>query len=92
MATWVNNTSQSTGGNIKMQVAGGYSGVSRSGNTVSGNVGIRFIASQWTYNSISAWYGGVRRWAQRSKGGVHTASGGTYSAGSRSVPSDDSRA
>lgn len=86
MATWVNNTSQSTGGNIKMQVAGGYSGVSRSGNTVSGNVGIRFIASQWTYNSISAWYGGVRRWAQRSKGGVHTASGGTYYANAADTP------
>lgn len=86
MATWVNNTSQSTGGNIKMQVAGGYSGVSRSGNTVSGNVGIRFIASQWTYNSISAWYGEVRRWAQRSKGGVHTASGGTYYANAADTP------
>ena len=86
MATWVNNTSQSTGGNITMQVAGGYSGVSRSGNTVSGNVGIRFIASQWTYNSISAWYGGVRRWAQRSKGGVHTASGGTYYANAADTP------
>lgn len=86
MATWVNNTSQSTGGNIKMQVAGGYSGVSRSGNTVSGKVGIRFIASQWTYNSITAWYGGVRRWAQRSNGGVHTASGGTYYANAADTP------
>lgn len=86
MATWVNNTSQSTGGNITMQVAGGYSGVSRSGNTVSGNIGIRFIASQWTYNSITAWYGGVRRWAQRSSGGVHTASGGTYYANAADTP------
>lgn len=86
MATWVNNTSQKTGGNITMQVAGGYSGVSRSGNTVSGNVGIRFIASQWTYNSITAWYGGVRRWAQRSSGGTHTASGGTYYANAVDTP------
>jgi hypothetical protein len=86
MATWVNNTSQSTGGNITMQVAGGYSGVSRSGNTVSGNIGIRFIASQWTYNSITAWYGGVRRWAQRSSGGIHTASGGTYYANAADTP------
>lgn len=86
MATWVNNTSQSTGGNIKMQVAGGYSGVSRSGNTVSGKIGIRFIASQWTYNSITAWYGGVRRWAQRSNGGVHTATNGTYYANAGDTP------
>lgn len=46
MATWVNETSQKTGGNITMKVAGGYDNVTRNGNTVSGNIGIRFIPSQ----------------------------------------------
>lgn len=87
MATWVNETSQSTGGNISMKVAGGYANVSRSGNTITGNIGIRFVASQWTYNSITAWYGGVRRWAQRSSGSTHTATNGTYYANSGDTPS-----
>lgn len=72
-----------------MKVAGGYANVSRSGNTVTGNIGIRFIASQWTYNSITAWYGGVRRWAQRSSGGTHTATNGTYYANAADTPAQN---
>ena len=89
MATWVNETSQKTGGNITMKVAGGYANVTRSGNTVSGNIGIRFIPSQWTYNSVAGWYGGQRRWAQRSGGGTHTATNTKYYANATDNPSQN---
>jgi len=77
MATWVNEVtvSQWTAGNIPMKVAGGYANVSRSGNTVTGYIGVRFqsyTSPSWTSNSITGWYGGVRRWAQKTTGGVHT--------------------
>nr|DAE03256.1 MAG TPA: fibronectin [Myoviridae sp. ctTYJ16] len=78
MAEWVNEVSTSQGGNISMKVAGGYTTVTRVGNTISCNIGVRFISSQWTYNSIVGWYDGVRKWAQRSEGGHHTATNGTY--------------
>lgn len=73
MAEWVNEVSTSQGGNISMKVAGGYTTVTRVGNTISCNIGVRFISSKWTYNSIVGWYDGVRKWAQRSEGGHHTA-------------------
>lgn len=78
MATWVNEVSTSQGGNISMKVAGGYTTVTRVGNTISCNIGVRFVASQWTYNSVVGWYGGVRKWAQHSEGGYHTATNGVY--------------
>lgn len=78
MATWVNEVSTSQGGNISMKVAGGYTTVTRVGNTITCNIGVRFIASQWTYNSIVGWYGGVRKWAQHSEGSYHTTTNGTY--------------
>lgn len=78
MATWVNEKSTSQGGNISMKVAGGYTTVTRVGNTISCNIGVRFVASQWTYNSVVGWYGGVRKWAQHSEGGYHTATNGVY--------------
>lgn len=86
MATWVNEVSTSQGGNISMRVAGGYTAVTRVGNTITCNIGVRFIASQWTYNSVVGWYGGVRKWAQRSEGGQHTATNGTYYCGSGDIP------
>ncbi len=89
MATWVNETSQKTGGNITMKVAGGYANVTRNGNTVSGNIGIRFIPSQWTYNSVAGWYGGQRRWAQRSGGGTHTATNTKYYANATDNPAQN---
>lgn len=89
MATWVNETSQKTGGNITMKVAGGYANVTRSGNTVSGNIGIRFIPSQWTYNSVAGWYGGQRRWAQRSGGSTHTATNTKYYANATDNPAQN---
>ena len=86
MATWVNEKSTSQGGNISMKVAGGYTAVTRVGNTISCNIGVRFISSQWTYNSIVGWYGGVRKWAQHSEGGHHTATNGTYYCGAGDTP------
>lgn len=86
MATWVNEVSTSQGGNISMKVAGGYTAVTRVGNTISCNIGVRFISSQWTYNSIVGWYGGVRKWAQHSEGGHHTATNGTYYCGAGNTP------
>lgn len=86
MATWVNEVSTSQGGNISMRVAGGYTAVTRVGNTITCNIGVRFIASQWTYNSVVGWHEGVRKWAQRSEGGQHTATNGTYYCGSGDIP------
>ena len=39
MAEWVNEVSTSQGGNISMKVAGGYTTVTRVGNTISCNIG-----------------------------------------------------
>lgn len=86
MAEWVNEVSTSQGGNISMKVAGGYTTVTRVGNTISCNIGVRFISSKWTYNSIVGWYDGVRKWAQRSEGGHHTATNGTYYCGAGDTP------
>lgn len=88
MATWVNEVSTSQGGNISMKVAGGYTTVTRVGNTITCNIGVRFIASQWTYNSIVGWYGGVRKWAQHSEGSYHTTTNGTYYCAAGDIPRD----
>ena len=88
MATWVNEISTSQGGNISMKVAGGYTTVTRVGNTITCNIGVRFIASQWTYNSIVGWYGGVRKWAQHSEGSYHTTTNGTYYCAAGDTPRD----
>ena len=88
MAEWVNEVSTSQGGNISMKVAGGYTTVTRVGNTISCNIGVRFISSKWTYNSIVGWYDGVRKWAQRSKGSHHTDTNGTYYCAAGDTPKE----
>lgn len=98
MATWVDKNGnatttgdeQSSGGNISLYLAGGYSNVVRSGNTVTGNIGIRFKmrssgGNTWTYNTIAAEYGGVKRAAQVSSGSTHTVNGQSYYAGQQIV-------
>lgn len=88
MAEWVNEVSTSQGGNISMKVAGGYTTVTRVGNTISCNIGVRFISSKWTYNSIVGWYGGVRKWAQHSEGSHHTDTNGTYYCAAGDTPKE----
>lgn len=88
MAEWVNEVSTSQGGNISMKVAGGYTTVTRVGNTISCNIGVRFISSKWTYNSIVGWYGGVRKWAQHSEGNHHTDTNGTYYCAAGDTPKE----
>ena len=91
MAEWVNEVSTSQGGNISMKVAGGYTTVTRVGNTISCNIGVRFISSKWTYNSIVGWYGGVRKWAQHSEGSHHTNTNGTYYCAAGDTPKEGYR-
>lgn len=68
--SWVDYTQTSSGGNTTLKVAGGYSGITRSGNTVTGKLGLRFYAySGWTSNSIVGVYGGTKYFAQNRVGG-----------------------
>lgn len=80
MATWVDNTETSSGGNISLYVAGGYANVSRNGSTVSFDWGVRFQArssgnNTWTYNSIAAEYNGSMYYAMKSDGSIHIDNG-----------------
>ena len=74
MATWVNEQTTSSGGNISLVVSGGYGNVSRNGSSITFNWGVRFrqSSSTYTYNSICARPGGTNYYAQKSSGGIHT--------------------
>ena len=78
MATWVDWTTTSNGGNISLRIAGGYANVTRSGNRVTGNLGLRFYYyDQWTSNSVVGKYNGTTYYAQKHTGGSgsHASSG-----------------
>ena len=67
---WVNYTRTSSGGNISLDIAGGYSNVTRSGNTVTGNLGLRFYYyDQYTQNSVVGKYNGTKYYAQNRTNG-----------------------
>lgn len=86
MATWVNEATTSSGGNVSLVVSGGYGSVSRNGSSISFNWGVRFkqSSSSWTYNSICARPGGTNYYAIYSEGGSHTAKDTWYYATSTS--------
>lgn len=68
---WVGGTVTSAGGNISLTIEGGYANVVRNGDTVTGNLGLRFIFNQnkWSSNSILGTYNGVTHFAQNRVGG-----------------------
>ena len=86
MATWVNEQTTSSGGNISLVVSGGYGNVSRNGSSITFNWGVRFrqSSSTYTYNSICARPGGKNYYAQKSSGGIHTSANTWYYATSTS--------
>ena len=68
---WVDWTTTSAGGNVQLQISGGYANISRSGNTVSGNLGLRFqFSGEWSSNSIAGSYNGSKCYAQNRTGGT----------------------
>lgn len=74
MATWTNEVTTSSGGNISMVISGGYGTVTRTGSSISFNWGVRFkqATTTYTYNSICARPGGTNYYALKSEGGVRT--------------------
>lgn len=84
MATWVNEVTTSSGGNISLIISGGYAGVWRNGSSIGFSYGVRFTmsSSTYTYNSIAAFVGGTRYYAFNSGSGAsHTTKGTWYYAG-----------
>ena len=94
MATWVDTDAgnpTSSGGNISLYIYGGYANVTRNGNTVSGNIGVKWTmrtsgSNTYTYNTIAAQYSGTKRYAQISSQNyqVHTENGQSYYANATS--------
>jgi len=67
---WVGWTQTSAGGNVNLQIAGGYANIVRNGNTVSGQLGLRFqFNNSWSSNSICGVYNGTKYYAQNRTGG-----------------------
>lgn len=89
MATWNRLVSSSSAGNVSMNIDYAVTNVSRSGNTVTFNYGIRFTmaGNSYTYNNIAAFCpkDGTRYYAFGGNGSSHTNKGTYYYASSTSV-------